>query len=100
MVSKKVENAARRKPPNAGKGRPKGVPNKTTALIKDAIIQAATDAGGEGGMVGYLTLQAQENPGPFMTLLGKVLPTQVEGTGSGGAIVTQIVLRAYDETDN
>lgn len=99
MADKKTEKnlIGKGKP---GPGRPKGVPNKTTALIKDAIIQAATDAGGEGGMVGYLTLQAQENPGPFMTLLGKVLPTQVEGTGSGGAIVTQIVLRAYDETDN
>jgi hypothetical protein len=59
-----------------GPGRPKGVPNKTTALLKDAILQAAQDAGGDGGMVGYLTLQAQENPGPFMALLGKVLPIQ------------------------
>lgn len=62
-----------------GPGRPKGVPNKTTTLLKDAILQAATAAGGPGGLVGYLTLQAQENPGPFMSLLGKVLPTQVEG---------------------
>lgn len=99
MADKKTEKnrIGKGKP---GPGRPKGTPNKTTALIKDAIIQAATDAGGEGGMVGYLTLQAQENPGPFMSLLGKVLPTQVEGTGQGGAIVTQIVLRAYDEADN
>lgn len=59
-----------------GPGRPKGVPNKTTALLKDAILQAAQDAGGDGGMVGYLTLQATENPGPFMALLGKVLPIQ------------------------
>lgn len=68
----------------AGPGRPKGTPNKTTALIKDAIIQAAEAAGGEGGMVGYLTLQATENPGPFLALLGKVLPTQHEGPGKNG----------------
>ncbi|WP_019567355.1 hypothetical protein [Agrobacterium sp. 10MFCol1.1] len=62
----------------AGPGRPKGIPNKTTTLIKDAIIQAATNAG-DGDMVEYLTQQARLNPGPFMALLGKVLPTQIAG---------------------
>ena len=71
------------KPPNAGKGRPKGIPNKTTALLKDAILKAAEAAGGDEGMVGYLTQQAQDNPGPFMALLGKVLPMQIAGDGEG-----------------
>ena len=62
----------------AGPGRPKGAPNKTTAIIKDAIIQAATNAG-DGDMVEYLTQQARLNPGPFMSLLGKVLPMQIAG---------------------
>lgn len=68
-------------PPNAGAGRVKGVPNKTTALLKDAILRAAQAAGGDGddGMVTYLTKQANDNPGPFMALLGKVLPMQVVG---------------------
>jgi len=65
-------------PPNAGKGRKKGVPNKTTALLKDALLQAATNAG-DGNMVDYLTAQAKANPGPFMSLLGKVLPMQIAG---------------------
>lgn len=69
------KNGARGKP---GPGRPKGSVNKTTALLKDAILQAAADAGGKGGMVAYLTLQARENPGPFMSLLGKVLPSEVK----------------------
>jgi len=60
-------------------GRTKGTPNKTTALLKDAILQAATEAGGNEGLVGYLTQQASENPGPFMSLLGKVLPMQITG---------------------
>lgn len=65
---------------NAGKGRTKGVPNKTTAILKDAILRAAEKAGnkiGSEGMVSYLEAQAVENPGPFMSLLGKVLPMQV-----------------------
>jgi hypothetical protein len=70
---------ARRKPPAAGMGRKKGVPNKTTALLKDAILRAAEGAGGEEGLVGYLQDQAKKNPGPFMSLLGKVLPTQIAG---------------------
>lgn len=60
-------------------GRKKGTPNKTTALLKDAILQAATDAGGADGLVGYLKDQATANPGPFMALLGKVLPMQITG---------------------
>ena len=80
----------------AGPGRPKGMPNKTTALLKDAILQAAEAAGGEGGVVGYLTLQATENPGPFMALLGKVLPTQVIGDADNPVLVTMIERRIVD----
>ena len=60
-------------------GRKKGTPNKTTALLKDAILVAAANAGKEGGLEGYLTCQAVLNPGPFMALLGKVLPMQIGG---------------------
>jgi hypothetical protein len=58
-------------------GRRKGIPNKTTALLKDAILQAAELAGDKGGMVNYLLRQAHENPIAFMGLMGKVLPLQV-----------------------
>ena len=64
---------------NAGKGRPKGVPNKITADLKRAILEAAEAAGGEGGTVGYLTAQATANPAAFLTLIGKVLPTTLAG---------------------
>lgn len=64
-----------------GPGRPKGVPNKTTALLKDAILLAAQRAGGDGeeGIANYLQVQARDNPGPFLSLLGKVLPMTVAG---------------------
>lgn len=71
---------------NAGKGRPKGSPNKITADLKRAILEAAEAAGGEGGTAGYLARQADENPAAFMSLLGKVLPTTLDGTGPKGEI--------------
>lgn len=73
---------------NAGKGRPKGAVNKTTALLKDAILIAAQKAGGgdADGLVNYLEVQARENPGPFMSLLGKVLPMTVSGDNNADPI--------------
>lgn len=65
--------------PARGPGRPKGSPNKLPASVKEAILKAGEAAGGDEGLVGYLTKQAIENPGPFLSLLGKILPMQVAG---------------------
>lgn len=67
-------------PPNAGKGRVKGVKNRVPGLLKDQILQALDEAGG----VDYLRRQALLNPGPFLALIGKVLPTQLQHSGSIG----------------
>ncbi len=67
------------RPPNAGKGRPKGSKNKQPALLKEALLEAATQAGGDDGLVGYLLTQARSNPQSFLPLLGKVLPMQISG---------------------
>lgn len=79
-----------RKPPNAGKGRPKGASNKTTKAIKDAITEAFEKAGG----VDYLVTLAKEDPRTFCALVGKVIPLQVEGTGAGGEIIFKTVYEA------
>jgi len=84
------------KPPRAGMGRPKGSQNKTTALLKDAILKAATNAG-NGDMVEYLTQQANLNPGPFMALLGKVLPMQIAGDADNPVRISMIELVAPGE---
>jgi len=78
-------------------GRAKGTPNKTTALLKDAILKAAAQAG-NGDMVEYLTQQATANPGPFMALLGKVLPMQV--TGEDGGPIGVIFKTVYENRGN
>ena len=59
-------------------GRPKGVVNKTTAELKEAILKALDKAGG----VDYLARQADESPAAFLALIGKVLPMTVAGDGS------------------
>lgn len=64
----------------AGKGRPrtggraKGTPNKLTADVKAMVLEALDSAGG----VNYLVEQSEKNPSAFMTLVGKVLPMQVQ----------------------
>lgn len=60
-----------------GQGRPKGCVNKENKALREMIL-AALD-GQKGGGIAYLKRQAIENPGPFMTLLGKVLPTTLAG---------------------
>jgi hypothetical protein len=78
-------------------GRKRGTPNKTTALLKDAILAAAELAGGEGGLTAYLKAQAAVNPGPFMALLGKVLPMQITGDKDSPL---QVMVQKFTGDDN
>lgn len=74
---------------HAGKGRAKGVPNKTTTLAKNAIAEAADKLGGTDRLVAWAQ-EAPENERVFWgTIYPKLLPLQVTGEG-GGAIVTRI----------
>lgn len=99
MTTKDVPVVAKRKPPNAGIGRKKGIPNKSTTLLKDCILKAAELAGDtlpgpDHGLVKYLRAQAFENPGPFMTILGKVIPLQI--VGDDGGPLTFTVTNVYE----
>jgi hypothetical protein len=67
-----------------GPGRKKGIPNKTTTQIKEAVIAALEQVGG----VEYLAQQARLNPTAFMALLGRIIPVQVTGEGGGAIQVT------------
>lgn len=81
---------------NAGKGRVKGVPNKTTGKVKEMILAALDKKGG----VDYLVEQADQNPVAFMALVGKVLPMQVTGEDGGPIKVTKIELISGGNSDS
>ena len=77
-------------------GRKAGTPNKTTALLKEAILQAAEKQGldGEGadGVTGYCQYLAAAEQKAFAQLLGKVLPMQIQGD-KDNPVITEIVTR-------
>ena len=85
-------------------GRVKGTPNKTTALLKEAIIAAAErtgeDGAGKDGLMGYCSFLATKEPKAFAQLLGKVLPMQLTGEDGGPVKVTQVQLVALTENDD
>ena len=73
-------------------GRPKGAPNKTTRVLKEAIILAAEKSKHSKAhdLEGYLLYLADEKPELFVPLLGKLLPLQVRAKNEGGGPINLI----------
>lgn len=65
--------SANNKPPNAGKGRKKGVPNKLTKTVRESVLAAFDRLGG----VRWLVALGKAHPVEFAKLLGKLLPREV-----------------------
>jgi hypothetical protein len=89
MASKVLPTAGKRKlPPNAGKGRVKGVPNKATKAAREAIA-AFVDANAEK-LQGWLDEIAADSPkdafNAFLALVEFHVPklARVEHTGKDG----------------
>lgn len=75
-------------------GRQKGTPNKTPAILKELILGALDQVGGQE----YFVKLANEQPVAFCGLIGKILPTQVNmQTGKDIQIVIQ---RPNDNSSN
>lgn len=72
----------------AGPGRPKGLPNRNTAQLKEMILRALDQAGG----VDYLLECATEEKtkGAFLSLIGKVLPMTIAGDPDAPIAITRI----------
>jgi len=66
-----------------GAGRKPGQKNKTTTLLKEAIILAAEaegrDGAGKEGLVGFLRSLSRREPAVFGRLMEKLLPYQLTG---------------------
>lgn len=58
-----------------GAGRPKGSLDKGNAAIREMIVEALHGVGG----VQYLQTVAASHPAAFLSLIGKVMPTQITG---------------------
>ena len=59
-----------------GSGRKAGTPNKATATLKQAVMEAFDQAGGAK----YLHDLSIEDPKTFCTLLARVIPTETHTT--------------------
>jgi len=67
-------------------GSRKGIPNKVTSDLRAMIIGALDDAGGRA----YLAEKAIECPGPFLSLLGKVLPKEVKAEVAATHVISTL----------
>ncbi len=65
-----------------GAGRKPGVGNKINTELKEMIKGALEGADPAGGQA-YLIKQAQDNPTAFLTLLGKIIPAELNAKLSG-----------------
>ena len=89
-VAKATNKAAQKKREAVGE-------KKASGILKEAILKAAIKAGnqlGEDGLVSYLEAQALKNASSFLTLLGKVLPAELNSEGQELKTVTKIELVA------
>lgn len=75
-------------------GRAKGVGNKLTSDVKELVLAALRNVGGRE----YLELQAMRNPQAFMSLLGKIMPSQIDLNARVDKTVTVNVVSFADLT--
>lgn len=95
MTNTVLPSVEKRKPPAAGMGRKKGVPNNTTRDVRAAIATIAENKISE--VEGWLTSIAQEDPAKALDLylrmieyhIPKLARSEVTGEG-GGAIVFKL----------
>lgn len=86
-----METTQFKKGKEKGPGRPKGMPNKVTAQLKEMILEALDNAGGAE----YLERKANDprTASAFLSLIGKVLPMTIQGPGENGEHAFTVIER-------
>lgn len=82
-TTKEVAGSGKPKPPNAGKGRPKGSPNKLTSSAKQAFALAFEQIGGARALGQW----AAENPTEFYKLFARLIPTELASADPAGLVI-------------
>jgi len=81
MAKAKKTDTKFKKGNKVGRGRPPNSPNKLPKLLKDALLMAAelegSDTKGRDGLVGFLRHVAQEELSTFCSMLGRIIPLQI-----------------------
>jgi len=85
MNTSKVSEKSRA---NLTGGSRKGIPNKMTADLREMILGALEDVGGRH----YLASKAEENPGPFLALVGKCLPKEIKAEIAATHVIQKMPL--------
>jgi hypothetical protein len=78
-----LTEATVRRPPNAGIGRKKGVPNKLTTAAKEAYALAFEGLGGVQGLVEW----AQRHRSEFYKIHSKLIPVELNSGAEGGLVM-------------
>lgn len=86
------------RPPNAGKGRPKGSQNKVTTAFKEAVLEAFHQIGGTSALVSW----GMQNQTEFYKIAARLIPTEVNaavaGKDGGPVAVTFTVIQDAGRT--
>jgi hypothetical protein len=72
--------------PRAGAGRPKGVPNKVTRTIKQAVLESFEAV----GAAEYLKQVAHDDPRTYLQVVAKIIPAELHAKHSGDVSLTVV----------
>lgn len=85
---------------NAGKGRPKGSPNKATANAKAAIEAVFVGLGDATALQEWAETNDENKKAFYVSIWPKILPLQVNGPGDGGEHIHKIVREFHAPNTN